>query len=770
MQKRQWQWIEPTQPKEWELAGGPLPAELLQILQTRGIKDEKTAQSYLLPEFYTPALPSELPELDRAVEILNTLIDQGNPNILLWGDFDLDGQTSTAILLEGLQNLGATVTYTIPDRQRESHGLHLKSLKSKLDAQLPDLLLVCDTGSSNVDAVEYAKSCGVPVIIADHHELPPTLPPADALINPQKLTHPKHPLKTLSGVGVSYLLLQALYESRGRGHEVRRFLDLVAMGLMADVVELVNDTRYLVQLGLKALRKTDRPGLIAIANQLQLNLSNLTETDISFKLAPILNALGRLNTAAKGVELLTTRDPVYAQLLAQEADGLNRQRQNLTEQMQASAEEQIQRDPTLLDWEALVLSSPNWHSGIVGIVAARLSEIYHKPVAMLVTDESGAARGSIRSVAGYHVSQALSQIADILGNYGGHEGAGGFSISAENLPLLRRRLSQAFANSHQDLPTPTLTIDAILPLERLTLDFAYQLQRLAPFGSGNPIPLFATPNLKLLSVAKIGHKGQHRRLTVQNQEGQRQTVFWWGNAKEAPPEGTFHLAYTLSVSIYQDAPSLQLTLQDWQQIEAPALDPIKSAEILDYRNKSPHTALDEIAQIESDSVIWAEGYPASRSPGLSLSRLTPAPALIVLTSPSSHKSLLEAIKTVQPQRIYLIATASLISALSSLQQELNGLLNTVIEHQDGLTSLEQLAERLAITEQIAELALKLTTSQRQWHLSIGGRGKVTLSPQTPSTLSPQEAEQIERKLKHAWQERNAYHSYLQRVEIEHLLG
>lgn len=776
-QTQRWQFTDQAPPANWQLSGGSLPPELVQILQARGIKDAAAAEAFLSPEQYLPALPSELPDLERAVDLLNEAIDRPGSKVLVWGDFDVDGQTATSILVEGLRHLAVKVDFYIPDRQRESHGLHLKSLQPLLEQKQPQILLVCDTGSSDVEAVAYAKTAGITVLIADHHELPPVLPAADALVNPARLSQAHHPLRTLSGAGVAYLLIQALYDARSRGREARNYLDLVALGLVADIVELVRDTRYLAQLGLRALRKTSRPGLLAICQQLQLNPSSLTETDISFKIAPLLNALGRLDSASKGVELLMTRDPVRAQLLTSEANGLNRQRQMLTDQMSQSAQEQIERDPTLLDWESLVLMSPNWHSGIVGIVAARLAEQYHKPVALLVTDENGAARGSIRSVPGYHVGNALAQLDDILTNYGGHEGAGGLGIDADHLPLLRRRLSQAFASMREALPTPTLTIDAVIPLERLTLDFIYQIQRLAPFGSGNPAPIFMTEDLKLASVARLGNKEQHRRLTVQDKEGHRQTVFWWGSAGQDLPDGRFNLAYKLALSVYQDAPELQAILEDWQQIEAPAIDPIKRAEIIDCRPPSAAVhgqsesifkpILATVLQKEPQALVWAEGYPASQSPGKSLSELAPAEALVVFTAPAANDLLITAIQTVQPHRVYFIAAPPPVGTLNGFQQVLNGLLNTVMEQHHGETTVMRLRERLAVTNLIVELGLETIATQRGLTITFGGRGRVIIEHENHAGEATRE--RLQRKLDNAWQELQAFRHYLRRVPVENLL-
>lgn len=755
--------------QNWDLPGGPLPAELGELLYRRGITTPELATAFLSPEHYSPALPSELPNLEKAVSLLNTLINKGNQRVLVWGDFDVDGQTATALWVEGLRRLGLEVDYHLPSRHTDSHGVQLHRLKPLLAEIKPNLLLICDTGSTANDAVAYTKTQGVQVIIADHHELLDERPNADALVNPQQLSRSDHPLHTLSGVGVSYLILKALYDARNRGHETTRFLELVALGLVADVVPLVKDTRYLVQLGLRAIHQTQRVGLLALCDQLQLLPANLTSTDIGFRIAPALNALGRLDDARKAVELLMSTDLTSARILAAQADGFNRQRRNLTRQTLESAQEQIQNDPSILEWDALVLSSPNWHSGVIGIVASQLAEQYHKPVALLVStgDETGIARGSVRGIAGYSVGEALAKIGDLLENYGGHEGAGGLGIQAEKLPMLRRRLSQAFAVTKKAVPPPSLFIEGRIPLEQLSIDFGYQLQRLAPFGAGHPIPIFSTPDLALVSTAKLGVDDQHRRLTVENRAGYRQTVLWWNSTNEPLPEGRFDLAYKIDVTTYQGERQLQLVLEDWLQVEAPAISVNAPPQIIDYRAATPAEVLAQLRSEESNAQFWAEGFAKSQSPGFPLSELSVSEALIILTAPPTPERLAEAIEQVQPRRIYLVAAPPPVQDISTCLQLLKGLAETVITQQKGQASVAQFVERLGQSPTVVRLGLEYLAKSGEFDVEIGARGKVTLS--TANSSSTQDTTGLYQRLENAWNESAAYRNYLRRVDSQHLL-
>lgn len=777
MVEKEWHYLPTSENITWPpIRGVQLYPELIQILKARGIKTPEDAKAFLNPSYYVPASPFDLPDLQRAVDILNNLIDTDNRSVLIWGDFDADGQTSTAILVEGLRQLGFEVTYYIPDRNTESHGVHMDSLKLLIDDEPPDLLLVCDTGSSHVEPIAYAKSLGLQVIVADHHELDTELPPADALINPLRLSEQDHPLRTLSGVGVSYLLLCGFYISRGFGADKpHQFLDLVAIGLVADIVSLIKDTRYLVQQGIEALRQSRRPGLLALLNGLQLEQASVTAIDIAFKIAPTLNALSRLDTASIAVQLLITHDPVEAQTLAQHAITRNMQRRLLTDQTYQAAEEQIEADTTLLNDSVLVLSSPTWKSGIIGIVAARLAEVYHMPVAIFVED-SNLMRGSIRSTPGYHVSKALTYLNSLLTediqlvNFGGHEGAGGLGITTSSiiddasrpyiLRTLRRRLSEAFDATAEEVPAPTLTIAATLGLDQLGYDFARQLEYLGPFGEGNPLPVFATHRLKLLSVADLGRNGKHRRLIVQDQQGHRQSVLWWNSADAPLPEGQFNIAYTIGISTYRDEPEVQVMLVDWQQVAAPIPEPTQRAELIDFRGHQD--ALQEVHQRETDVVVWAEGNTI----GVPFSKLSPAKALVVLTTPSSRQDITKAIERVQPERIYFVMKYPSIRDPKHFVNALyKYIMETVFPQQEGTVSYTELCEHFAVTKSLVQLGLQYLAALGRLTIVEIGRNVIKLAAEGRSIDI--EVAEIKRRIKREWDELQARRRHFRR-KVENL--
>ncbi|HQY95065.1 DHH family phosphoesterase, partial [Caldilinea sp.] len=396
------------------VGGHPLVA---QLLAQRGIDTPAKAIPFLDADAYTPAPPSALLGVDAAASLLHDAIAR-QQNLLVWGDFDVDGQTSTALLVTALRTLAgdARVHFHVPNRFEESHGIRVPKLKEKLAEFPADLLVTCDTGIAEAAGVGYARDCGLTVVITDHHDLSaefhgltPGVDPlwgrspvevgvesvlrADAIVNPKFLPD-SDPLRTLPGVGVAYKLVQRLFALAGRSGEEAEMLDLVALGIVADVAEQVNDARYLLQRGLERLRTTKRVGLMALMQISRVDATKLTAESIGFQLGPRMNALGRLDDATVSVELLSTRDPIRAGQLANKLERLNQERRLLTSQITKSALELIERDQSLLDFNALVLTHPQWHAGIVGIVASRLVEEFGKPALLLLNPPGEVARGS----------------------------------------------------------------------------------------------------------------------------------------------------------------------------------------------------------------------------------------------------------------------------------------------------------------------------------------------------------------------------------------
>ncbi len=752
-------WFDPpavtVSPDVQTLVGGhPLVAELL---ARRGVTTVGAARAFLDPTAYTPAPATDFPGLEQATERLEHAIRQGE-KICVWGDFDVDGQTSTSLLVESLRALGAHVCHHIPLRATESHGMRLPWLKDVL-AQDVQLLLTCDTGVDAHEAINYAQSVGVPVIVTDHHELPTELPPAHAIINPHLLPA-HHPLATLPGVGVAYKLMEHLYQRAGRAHEITQFLDLVALGIVADVAEQVADARYLLQLGLDTLRHTQRLGLLELSRLAGIDLSQLTEENIAFGIAPRLNALGRLADANSCVEFFTTHNATRARILASQLESLNARRRLLCDQVEQSALAMIAQDPALLDYAALVLGHPHWPGGVIGIVASRLVEKYERPVVLLATPSDGPAHGSARSVTGCHITAAIASQRDLLNGFGGHAMAAGLSLPAEHIPAFRRGLSKAVADQLAEAAiTPGLQLDGYLPLDSLTLPLAEDLARLAPFGAGNPPPLLATRDLTLVGQPRRSRDGKHLWLIVRDSSEEERQVVWW-QWNDAPlPQGRFDLAYTISVNTWRGQRQLQITWQSFRQADESPPVLLDLPETIDYRREPhPRTLLRPLLTLDGVQV-WREG-PTPGIDGLLRHELTPAETLVVWTAPPGPAEWQAALKQCAPQRVYLFGVTPPLTSSEEFLRYLAGLAKHALRVYEGQVDPALFAALTAQREITVRLGLAWLAARGYVQLhETAGTLRLTAGGQADKAAAAQLAEQIRYQLEEA----AAYRRYFRRA-------
>ncbi|MCB0154129.1 MAG: single-stranded-DNA-specific exonuclease RecJ, partial [Anaerolineae bacterium] len=559
------QWKLPDQvnisPELQNFVGDPL---LAQLLAQRGLTTVQAARAFLDPETYAPAPPTDLPDMAPAVARLRQAIER-QELVCVWGDFDVDGQTSTTLLVSSLQSLGARVSYYIPNRVTESHGLKIPALEQQLQAGV-QLILTCDTGIDAFAAIEAALAAGVEVIVTDHHDLPDTLPQATAVINPKRLPE-THPLRELPGVGVAYKLAEALYASYDRPAESESLLDLVALGIVADVARQTGDTRYLLQRGLAALQETSRVGLQTLIESARLRTERLTEEHISFWLAPRLNALGRLGDANLAVELLTTDNLARARIIALQLEALNDRRKQLVDRTVVQALSQIEDSPGLVEGKnAIVLAAAEWHPGIIGIAANRLADQFGKPALLIALRPDGMGHGSARSLPGCDIHEALKTQAHLLRRFGGHPMAAGLAIAPENIGALRRGLSEALAGCRPTVEKETIALDAVVELAHISADLLHTLQRLAPFGAGNPPIRLGCRGLHIVEEAAFGKTGDNKRVVVADEAGRRQEVIWWRGGFERSPRGQFDLAFSLSRNDYgpADVQMTWLEAQEWE--------------------------------------------------------------------------------------------------------------------------------------------------------------------------------------------------------------
>lgn len=562
--KKAWQ-VYPDQPElvAEVTARHNLPPLVARILLNRGIIAADDILAFLNPSLERLYPPFGLPDLETAAARLGRAVRRGEA-VAIYGDYDADGLTATAVLYQFLRELGLTGIPHIPNRLTEGYGLRLEALKEL--AARARLLVTVDCGISDASEVAWAQAHGLEVIITDHHEIPPELPPAVAVVNPKRQGS-DYPCGELAGVGVALLLaLGVRAELRAEGWfrerrepNLRSYLDLVALGTAADVVPLLGENRILMRQGLMVLEESRRPGLVALKEVVGLEGKPITYRDVVFKLAPRLNAAGRLGQARCALELLLSDDLQQARVQANYLQNLNRQRQALEEEVLQAAAALIGREG-LGTRPALVLAGEGWHPGVIGIVAARLAEEYHRPVA-LVSLINGVGRGSARSVEGFHLFRGLHACRQALHKYGGHEFAAGFEVAADNLAHFRELLEQAVVEQVGPQPRrPTLKVDAQVTLAELNGVFYQHLESLRPFGPGNPAPVLVCQEVECLGSRVVGER--HLRVQLA-QAGQVLEAIAFDRGASHPLTGTLDVALSTRVSQYQGRAAPDLRLLDW---------------------------------------------------------------------------------------------------------------------------------------------------------------------------------------------------------------
>lgn len=486
---------------------------VVSLLINRGIRSVEAARAYLDCRLEHLSEPGMMKDMDIAVTRILSAIS-GGERILVYGDYDVDGITSTTMLVKVLTRLGARVDYFIPNRLEHGYGLHVAALQ-QIRAEGIRLLITVDCGISNVTEVEDNNRLGGPeIIITDHHEPPAVLPPALAIINPKQGDCP-YPFKELAGVGVAAKLAQALLEQAGEGPEAWQvYLDLICLGTIADIVTLQGENRILVKHGLSLLAETDNLGLQALMRVSRLTGGGLSTREVGFALAPRLNAAGRIGDPRWAVDLLLCNDPGEAGELALKLECGNQARQKVESAVRSEAVAMVEQDPGLAKKHVLVLACAGWHPGVIGIVASRLAERFNRP-ALVVNLENGEGKGSARSIPGFNIHHALTACSHLLETFGGHAQAAGFSVREENLARFTEELN-SFAGHMitDDFKLPDQELDDLISLKDISGLLIEQIANLGPFGHGNPVPLLACPKAVVLNCRAVGKSGSHLKLLV----------------------------------------------------------------------------------------------------------------------------------------------------------------------------------------------------------------------------------------------------------------
>ena len=541
---------------------------LCQLLINRGISAPAQAKSFLSPSLHDLEDPYQLHGMERAIErLLNALRD--GECIAVYGDYDVDGVTATSLLLTFFRELGLEVPYYIPERSSEGYGLNVKAMHRLADDGVRVLITV-DCGITAVEEIAVAHKLGIDTIITDHHQPPDVLPEAWALLNPQQIAC-HYPNKDLCGVGVVFKLITALRSALRQANlftdklpNLKRHLDLVTLGTIADVTPIRNENRVIVKYGLQELEQTLKPGLQALRQVSHRDGKPANAGEVGFQLAPRLNASGRLGSAAQSVALLTSTDLAEATELAKILDETNQKRRVMQQRIEEAVHERVTRQYGDQPPAAIILGDQNWHHGIVGIVAARVAETYHRPTFLLHVQD-GIAKGSGRSIPAFDLHQGLHHCSRWLQKFGGHKYAAGLTMDADLLPHLQEDFIR-YADEQlqpEDLE-PTLHLDAAVDLADVTTTLIEQLEAFAPYGAGNPSPLLSTYNVDIVSpIRSMGKKGEHVRFQVAQPQATLDVIAF-GQAEQVyalPQDIPVDIAFTPILNTWRGRYNVELQLR-----------------------------------------------------------------------------------------------------------------------------------------------------------------------------------------------------------------
>ena len=544
---------------------------IARLIRNRDVQDMEAIRSYLHGTLKELPSPWKMKDIDKAVEILKKKITQ-KKRIRIIGDYDIDGVTATCILLKGLSRLGADVDTYIPDRVKDGYGMHEQLIDKALEDRV-DTILTCDNGIAAAEEIAYARKEGITVIITDHHDVPFRdtengrmwiIPEADAVINPKQSDCP-YPNKNICGAVVAWKLIWALYEASGiEKNEIWDFLEFAAIATVGDVMDLQGENRIIVKEGLKKLSNTSYEGLKALIRVNNLEGAEITAYHVGFVLGPCINASGRLDTAARALELLCADNLDMAMKLADDLYDLNQSRKAMTEQGKEQAIQAIENSQMNED-RVLVVYLPECHESLAGIIAGRIREAYNKPVFVLTKSSEGV-KGSGRSIEAYSMYEELVKCRDLLTQFGGHPMAAGLSMEEKNVEAFRRRLNENCTLTEQEL-IPKIMIDVPMPISYLTKQLTEQLKILEPFGKGNTKPLFAQKNLRAVGIRILGRNRNVAKMLLMDEHGNKMDAVYFGEASEfvtfVQTHETISVTYYPEINVYQGRETLQIVIKNY---------------------------------------------------------------------------------------------------------------------------------------------------------------------------------------------------------------
>ncbi len=541
-----------------------VPDEIARLLVLRNVRSFDDAKTFFRPETVELHDPFLMRDMEAAADRLSAAV-RGTEKVLIYGDYDVDGTTATALLYLFLKQFGADVSYYIPHRFKEGYGISSDGVQHAIDEGV-DLVVSVDCGISAVEEAEVLRKNGVDLIVCDHHTVGEVLPDAVAVLDPKR-PDCGYPFDGLSGAGVGFKLAQAATRKLGLPPDtVEGFLDLVAVSIASDIVPVVGENRMMMREGLDLINRQPRPGIRALMDACNMKPGQVSTTDIVFNIGPRINAAGRMGDASLAVELMISQEPAGAARRAGELEQINRKRRKTDSQTMEEAQQRLEERYDIDEISSMVLFDPGWHLGVIGIVASRLVDRFYRPVVMLSLVD-GMVKGSARSIKGFNIYDALRECDDLLVQFGGHEYAAGLTMEEEKLPEFRHRLDEIAKSSLSENDfEPELSIDAPLDLDQVDRKFWKLLSQFEPFGPGNSKPVFASQGVEVVGVPAIVGKGHLKMQLRQNGSSVFDAIGF--NMHEYMPVvresggGPLDVAFVIEENFWRERRSLQLQLRD----------------------------------------------------------------------------------------------------------------------------------------------------------------------------------------------------------------
>lgn len=768
--------------KEWiidkneKLASAPLVERLL---ATRGITKTDEIKEFLNPLETKLTHPNVFLDMQKAVKRLVKAIDK-KENILIYGDFDADGVTSTALLLKTFKELGAKVDHFIPDRGKEGHGLNIKALVKLMASKKPKIIITVDCGVSDVEQVQFINSFKIDVIITDHHETPEILPPAFAIINPkaqnaldEKLTTKEISyLTSLAGVGVAFKLAQGLLEYYKKLEFIYDILPYVAVGTISDIVPLIGENRYFVAKGLQLISSEKHFGIKRLLESAGYVLEQgITSEQIAFGIAPRINASGRLDTTEDALKVLISENKQEIEMSIISLNNFNKVRQELCESIFLEAEEMLKKQGN--DDNSIILFNPKWHVGIIGIVASKLVEKYYKPAFLMTfNEEAKQIRCSARGVDGLNIYDILSANAELFEGFGGHAMAGGLSFDIEKITFEEVKLAinttiNEFLDGKKLLPI--LRVDLQIEPNEMDGNLISDIERLQPFGAANPNPVFALNNLTLLQKKLMGSNKNHLKLIVEDSQHNTYDCIWWSRGNIPLVTGDkLDIAFCPQVNTFNGATTIQLILQDIHadNLKDVAVQERKSTiKVYDHRKKTDifSSVEDYVKTSGLNIAVFAEektvldklkSYPSLNKKVFNRQTVKKVDVVMFFDYPASQEIFNEIIKKTAPRFLHFMNYEVKKLNEQEFLKTFSGMLKFAYGNKNGIFDLERSASFLAQTKETIIKLLNVFTECEMIKVKEKGTKEYKIEFLANTEIS---------KTLHT----NSYKEFLQEVQLSH---